>query len=82
MRLFLKCSLHILQSNLVIIGLFCWDEYRAIVEGINSYISSWLSNANEKGKKGSFMSAQHASENVPDPTDNNSNIKRVPVHYE
>ena len=36
----------------------------------------------EKAKKGSFMSAQHASENVPDPTDNNSNIKRVPVHYE
>ena len=36
----------------------------------------------KKAKKGSFMSAQHASENVPDPTDNNSNIKRVPVHYE
>ena len=28
------------------------------------------------------MSAQHASENVPNPTDNNSIIKRVPVHYE
>ena len=28
------------------------------------------------------MSAQHASENFPDPTDNNSNIKRAPVHYE
>ena len=28
------------------------------------------------------MSAQHASENVSDPTDNNLNIKRVPAHYE
>ena len=28
------------------------------------------------------MSAKHTSENVPDPNDNNSNIKRVPVHYE
>ena len=28
------------------------------------------------------MSAHYASENVPDPTDNSSNIKRVPVHYE
>ena len=29
-----------------------------------------------------MISAQPASENVLDPTDNNSNIKRVPVHYE
>ena len=28
------------------------------------------------------MSAQHASENVPDSTDNNLTIKRVPVYYE
>ena len=28
------------------------------------------------------MSAQHASENVPDPIDNNLNRKREPVHYE
>ena len=28
------------------------------------------------------MSARHASKNVPDPTDNNSNIKWVSVHYE
>ena len=25
---------------------------------------------------------QRASENVPDPTDNNLNIKRAPSHYE
>ena len=28
------------------------------------------------------MSAQHASENVPGPTNNNSNIKPVSIHYE
>ena len=33
-------------------------------------------------KKRSIISAQHASENVPDPTDNNSNIKRAPAYYE
>ena len=29
-----------------------------------------------------MISAQPASENVLDPTDKNSDIKRVPVHYE
>ena len=33
-------------------------------------------------KKRSIISALHASENVPDPTDNNSNIKREPAYYE
>ena len=28
------------------------------------------------------MDAQNTSENVPDPTNNNSNIKRVPFSYE
>ena len=35
-----------------------------------------------KKQKRSFISAQHASENVPDPTNNNSNLERAPVHYE
>ena len=33
-------------------------------------------------KKRSIISALHASENFPDPTDNNSNIKREPAYYE
>ena len=33
-------------------------------------------------KNRSIISAQHASENVPNPTDNKSNIKRAPAHYE
>ena len=71
-----------LQSNLGIIGLLYCDEYRAIVEVIYSSFSSWLNGANEKSKKRGIMSAQHASENVQDPTDSNLNIKRVPVYYE
>ena len=35
-----------------------------------------------KNKKRSLISAQHASENLPDPTDNNSSIKIPSAHYE
>ena len=72
-------SFLLLQSNLGIIGLLC---LRAIVEVVNSSFSSRLNKTNKKAKKRSIMSAQHASENVSDPTDNNLNIKRVPAHYE
>ena len=55
-----------------------------MVEVISSSFSSWLNKANEKSEKKEHyvMSAQHASENVPDQTNNNSNIKIVPVQYE
>ena len=36
----------------------------------------------KKKKKRVGGCAQHPSENVPDPTDNNMNIKRAPAHYE
>ena len=42
----------------------------------------YLSKANDSNEKRSIISAQPASKNVLDPTDNSSNIKRVPAHYE
>ena len=37
---------------------------------------------NRKKKKGEIISVQHALENVPDPTNNNLNIKSAPAHYQ
>ena len=36
----------------------------------------------KKANKRSFISAQNALENVPELTDNNSNIKGVSAHHE
>ena len=35
-----------------------------------------------QNKKGAIISVQHAPGKVPDPTNNNSNIKSAPAHYE
>ena len=71
-----------LKNNIRTIGLLCCNEQRAIAEVTNFSFSFWLSKANESNRKRSIISAQHASEKVPKPTDNNWSIKKASAHCE